>query len=63
MSDTVVGNMVRRVLKLIREEYRSCCTAKAGFEVASAEEAKMVGISVVAFDLIHVSLVHLGPVL
>ena len=44
MSDTVVGNMVRRVLKLIREEYRSCCAAKAGFEVASAEEAKMVGI-------------------
>ena len=63
MSDTVVGNMVRRVLKLIREEYRSCCAAKAGFEVASAEEAKMVGISAVAFGLIRVSLLNLGPVL
>ena len=46
MSDTVVGNMVRRVLKLVREEYRSCCTAKAGFEVTSAEEAKMVSCKI-----------------
>ncbi len=40
MSDTIVGNLIRRVLKLVREEYRSCFAAKPWVEVASSEEAK-----------------------
>jgi hypothetical protein len=40
MSDTIVGNMFRRVLKLVREEFRSA--AKGGLDLPRAEDNKLV---------------------
>jgi hypothetical protein len=42
MSDTIVGNLIRRVLKLVREEHRSCFIAASASSVTHQEEAKLV---------------------
>ena len=55
MSDTIVGNLIRRVLKLVREEYRSCFNQSgSGIQDSAShpEESKLVKIQ---FTLLNLS--------